>query len=125
MYWSDAAGVKAEKRTFCVPVAQQELVEYYQLHSLKESFKLLDTTLRYPYKSRERSLTRANTRSPGKAGGFFSPSDFRGVQTPQTTQSASRRKSRYTLEQWTAENRQLMNDSQGCLLDTGMFALPL
>uniref|UniRef100_A0A3Q0QUL7 Vav guanine nucleotide exchange factor 2 n=1 Tax=Amphilophus citrinellus TaxID=61819 RepID=A0A3Q0QUL7_AMPCI len=41
-----------------------ELVEYYQLHSLKESFKLLDTTLRYPYKSRERSLTRANTRSP-------------------------------------------------------------
>ncbi|XP_035765743.1 guanine nucleotide exchange factor VAV2 isoform X14 [Neolamprologus brichardi] len=41
-----------------------ELVEYYQSHSLKESFKLLDTTLRYPYKSRERSLTRANTRSP-------------------------------------------------------------
>uniref|UniRef100_A0A665V7B3 Vav 2 guanine nucleotide exchange factor n=1 Tax=Echeneis naucrates TaxID=173247 RepID=A0A665V7B3_ECHNA len=36
-----------------------ELVEYYQSHSLKESFKLLDTTLRYPYKSRERSLTRA------------------------------------------------------------------
>lgn len=45
---------------------QQELVEYYQSHSLKESFKLLDTTLRYPYKSRERSLTRASTRSPGK-----------------------------------------------------------
>ncbi|KAG8010846.1 Guanine nucleotide exchange factor VAV2 [Nibea albiflora] len=41
-----------------------ELVEYYQAHSLKESFKLLDTTLRYPYKSRERSLTRASTRSP-------------------------------------------------------------
>ncbi|XP_058472853.1 guanine nucleotide exchange factor VAV2 isoform X11 [Solea solea] len=41
-----------------------ELVEYYQCHSLKESFKLLDTTLRYPYKSRERSLTRASTRSP-------------------------------------------------------------
>ncbi|KAJ4926125.1 hypothetical protein JOQ06_008308 [Pogonophryne albipinna] len=40
-----------------------ELVEYYQAHSLKESFKLLDTTLRYPYK-RERSLTRASTRSP-------------------------------------------------------------
>uniref|UniRef100_A0A8C9XR73 Vav guanine nucleotide exchange factor 2 n=1 Tax=Sander lucioperca TaxID=283035 RepID=A0A8C9XR73_SANLU len=38
-----------------------ELVEYYQAHSLKESFKLLDTTLRYPYKSRERSLTRAST----------------------------------------------------------------
>ncbi|XP_075935713.1 guanine nucleotide exchange factor VAV2 isoform X3 [Anarhichas minor] len=41
-----------------------ELVEYYQAHSLKESFKLLDTTLRYPYKSRERSLTRASTCSP-------------------------------------------------------------
>uniref|UniRef100_A0A8C2XRF7 Vav guanine nucleotide exchange factor 2 n=1 Tax=Cyclopterus lumpus TaxID=8103 RepID=A0A8C2XRF7_CYCLU len=42
-----------------------ELVEYYQAHSLKESFKLLDTTLRFPYKSKERSLTRASTRSPG------------------------------------------------------------
>lgn len=44
----------------------QELVEYYQSHSLKESFKLLDTTLKYPYKSRERSSSRTNTRSPGK-----------------------------------------------------------
>lgn len=50
---------------FCCSILQ-ELVEYYQSHSLKESFKLLDTTLRYPYKSRERSLTRASTRSPGK-----------------------------------------------------------
>ncbi|XP_061553641.1 guanine nucleotide exchange factor VAV2 isoform X2 [Phycodurus eques] len=41
-----------------------ELVEYYQSHSLKESFKLLDTTLRYPYKAKERSLTRTSTRSP-------------------------------------------------------------
>ncbi|XP_023674462.2 guanine nucleotide exchange factor VAV2-like isoform X6 [Paramormyrops kingsleyae] len=41
-----------------------ELVEYYQTHSLKESFKLLDTTLRYPYKSRERSVSRASARSP-------------------------------------------------------------
>uniref|UniRef100_A0A8C9KB01 Vav guanine nucleotide exchange factor 2 n=1 Tax=Panthera tigris altaica TaxID=74533 RepID=A0A8C9KB01_PANTA len=30
-----------------------ELVEYYQCHSLKESFRQLDTTLKYPYKSRE------------------------------------------------------------------------
>uniref|UniRef100_A0A8C1J6S2 Vav 2 guanine nucleotide exchange factor n=1 Tax=Cyprinus carpio TaxID=7962 RepID=A0A8C1J6S2_CYPCA len=43
-----------------------ELVEYYQNHSLKESFKLLDTTLRYPYKSKERLSSRTNTRSPGK-----------------------------------------------------------
>ncbi|XP_037547992.1 guanine nucleotide exchange factor VAV2 [Nematolebias whitei] len=41
-----------------------ELVEYYQSHSLKESFKLLDTTLRYPYKTRERLLSRTSTRSP-------------------------------------------------------------
>ncbi|KAJ3605109.1 hypothetical protein NHX12_027159 [Muraenolepis orangiensis] len=38
-----------------------ELVEYYQAHSLKESFKLLDTTLRCPYKAKERSLTRTST----------------------------------------------------------------
>uniref|UniRef100_A0A8C7XPV2 Vav 2 guanine nucleotide exchange factor n=1 Tax=Oryzias sinensis TaxID=183150 RepID=A0A8C7XPV2_9TELE len=47
-----------------------ELVEYYQSHSLKESFKLLDTTLRYPYKSRERSLTRASTRSPATSASY-------------------------------------------------------
>ncbi|EMP34635.1 Guanine nucleotide exchange factor VAV2, partial [Chelonia mydas] len=41
-----------------------ELVEYYQAHSLKESFKQLDTTLKYPYKSRERSTSRSFTRSP-------------------------------------------------------------
>ncbi|KFV55977.1 Guanine nucleotide exchange factor VAV2, partial [Tyto alba] len=41
-----------------------ELVEYYQSHSLKESFKQLDTTLKYPYKSRERSTSRTFTRSP-------------------------------------------------------------
>ncbi|KAL0965546.1 hypothetical protein UPYG_G00282710 [Umbra pygmaea] len=42
-----------------------ELVEYYQSHSLKESFKLLDTTLRYPYKSRDRGpASRTSTRSP-------------------------------------------------------------
>lgn len=45
----------------------QELVEYYQNHSLKESFKQLDTTLKYPYKSRERSTSRTFTRSPGKS----------------------------------------------------------
>uniref|UniRef100_A0A8C3TB93 Vav guanine nucleotide exchange factor 2 n=1 Tax=Chelydra serpentina TaxID=8475 RepID=A0A8C3TB93_CHESE len=38
-----------------------ELVEYYQTHSLKESFKQLDTTLKYPYKSRERSTSRTFT----------------------------------------------------------------
>lgn len=45
----------------------QELVEYYQCHSLKESFKQLDTTLKYPYKSRERAAPRASSRSPGNA----------------------------------------------------------
>uniref|UniRef100_A0A8C4LU56 Vav guanine nucleotide exchange factor 2 n=1 Tax=Equus asinus asinus TaxID=83772 RepID=A0A8C4LU56_EQUAS len=41
-----------------------ELVEYYQCHSLKESFKQLDTTLKYPYKARERAASRASSRSP-------------------------------------------------------------
>lgn len=45
----------------------QELVEYYQYHSLKESFKQLDTTLKYPYKSRERAAARTPSRSPGNA----------------------------------------------------------
>lgn len=45
----------------------QELVEYYQCHSLKESFKQLDTTLKYPYKSRERTASKASSRSPGNA----------------------------------------------------------
>ncbi|XP_071987634.1 guanine nucleotide exchange factor VAV2 isoform X10 [Engystomops pustulosus] len=39
-----------------------ELVEYYQGHSLKESFKQLDTTLKYPYKQ-QRSRA-ASPRSP-------------------------------------------------------------
>lgn len=43
----------------------QELVEYYQCHSLKESFKQLDTTLKFPYKSRERATTRTSSRSSG------------------------------------------------------------
>ncbi|XP_046724217.1 guanine nucleotide exchange factor VAV2 [Silurus meridionalis] len=47
-----------------------ELVEYYQCHSLKESFKLLDTTLRFPYKSRERSNSRASTRSPASCASY-------------------------------------------------------
>jgi hypothetical protein len=45
----------------------QELVEYYQCHSLKESFKQLDTTLKFPYKSREHAASRASSRSPGNA----------------------------------------------------------
>ncbi|XP_023665358.1 guanine nucleotide exchange factor VAV2-like isoform X2 [Paramormyrops kingsleyae] len=47
-----------------------ELVEYYQMHSLKESFKQLDTTLRYPYKSRERSAPRTSTRSPASCASY-------------------------------------------------------
>ncbi|XP_045145293.1 guanine nucleotide exchange factor VAV2 [Echinops telfairi] len=54
-----------------------ELVEYYQCHSLKESFKQLDTTLKYPYKSRERALSRTSSRSPASCApysfSFLSP----------------------------------------------------
>lgn len=42
-------------------------MEYYQYHSLKESFKQLDTTLKYPYKAWERTASRASSRSPGNA----------------------------------------------------------
>ncbi|KAM4662660.1 guanine nucleotide exchange factor VAV2 isoform 2-T2 [Discoglossus pictus] len=41
-----------------------ELVEYYQTHSLKESFKQLDTTLKYPYKMRSGPSSRTAPRSP-------------------------------------------------------------
>ncbi|XP_074250640.1 guanine nucleotide exchange factor VAV2 isoform X5 [Saimiri boliviensis] len=47
-----------------------ELVEYYQCHSLKESFKQLDTTLKYPYKSRERSASRASSRAPASCASY-------------------------------------------------------
>ncbi|XP_006863886.1 PREDICTED: guanine nucleotide exchange factor VAV2 [Chrysochloris asiatica] len=47
-----------------------ELVEYYQYHSLKESFKQLDTTLKYPYKSRERATARASSRSPASCASY-------------------------------------------------------
>ncbi|XP_072287216.1 guanine nucleotide exchange factor VAV2 isoform X4 [Pyxicephalus adspersus] len=44
-----------------------ELVEYYQTHSLKESFKQLDTTLKYPYK-RTRSSPRPPVFTPRPIG---------------------------------------------------------
>ncbi|CAO2598188.1 Guanine nucleotide exchange factor VAV2 [Lemmus lemmus] len=47
-----------------------ELVEYYQCHSLKESFKQLDTTLKFPYKSRERATTRASSRSSASCASY-------------------------------------------------------
>lgn len=55
---------RRRQQCLCTP---QELVEYYQCHSLKESFKQLDTTLKYPYKARERTASRASSRSPGNA----------------------------------------------------------
>ncbi|XP_048469494.1 guanine nucleotide exchange factor VAV2 isoform X2 [Rhincodon typus] len=42
-----------------------ELVEYYQTHSLKESFKQLDTALRFPYKQRDKAVQRSNSRTSG------------------------------------------------------------
>ncbi|XP_031433606.1 guanine nucleotide exchange factor VAV2 isoform X3 [Clupea harengus] len=81
-----------------------ELVEYYQSHSLKESFKLLDTTLRYPYKSRDRSSSRSLTRSPAASSASYnfsflspqglnftstqSPAPFWSVFTPRVVSSA-------------------------------------
>lgn len=56
----------ASRGSLALTCLLQELVDYYQGHSLKESFKQLDTTLKYPYKSRERSASRTLVRSPGK-----------------------------------------------------------
>lgn len=71
----------------CVP---QELVEYYQCHSLKESFKQLDTTLKYPYKSRERVASRASSRSPGDAPAHPAPSRAPLPQFPRPGPTARR-----------------------------------
>ncbi|XP_075041808.1 guanine nucleotide exchange factor VAV2 isoform X1 [Mixophyes fleayi] len=58
-----------------------ELVEYYQTHSLKESFKLLDTTLKYPYKLR--SGTRSVSRSPASCASYnFSFLSPQGLNFP-------------------------------------------
>ncbi|XP_048669332.1 guanine nucleotide exchange factor VAV2 isoform X4 [Marmota marmota marmota] len=60
-----------------------ELVEYYQGHSLKESFKQLDTTLKYPYKSRERPASRTSSRSPASCASFgFSSLSPQGPSAP-------------------------------------------
>ncbi|XP_069799625.1 guanine nucleotide exchange factor VAV2 [Dendropsophus ebraccatus] len=46
-----------------------ELVEYYQTHSLKESFKQLDTPLKYPYKlQKSRSAPRSPVFTPRPVG---------------------------------------------------------
>ncbi|NP_001039156.1 guanine nucleotide exchange factor VAV2 [Xenopus tropicalis] len=51
-----------------------ELVEYYQTHSLKESFKQLDTTLKYPYKSRTgRSSSSSSSSSNTPRAPVFTP----------------------------------------------------
>ncbi|XP_043941978.1 guanine nucleotide exchange factor VAV3 isoform X2 [Protopterus annectens] len=47
-----------------------DLVNYYKLHSLKEGFRSLDTTLQYPFKEAENA---ALTKSNRMSGGLFSP----------------------------------------------------
>ncbi|XP_064420205.1 guanine nucleotide exchange factor VAV2 [Latimeria chalumnae] len=65
-----------------------ELVDYYQTHSLKESFKQLDTTLKYPYKSRERSISRTSTRSPASCASYnFSFLSPQGLNFPSQNSS--------------------------------------
>ncbi|XP_072422229.1 guanine nucleotide exchange factor VAV2 isoform X5 [Chiloscyllium punctatum] len=58
-----------------------ELVEYYQTHSLKESFKQLDTALRFPYKQRDKAVQRSNSRTSASSSSsynfaFLSPQGF-------------------------------------------------
>uniref|UniRef100_A0A6I8R9U9 Vav guanine nucleotide exchange factor 2 n=1 Tax=Xenopus tropicalis TaxID=8364 RepID=A0A6I8R9U9_XENTR len=63
-----------------------ELVEYYQTHSLKESFKQLDTTLKYPYKSRTgRSSSSSSTSCASYNFSFLSPQGLNfPCQNPST-----------------------------------------
>ncbi|XP_053329496.1 guanine nucleotide exchange factor VAV2 isoform X2 [Spea bombifrons] len=60
-----------------------ELVEYYQTHSLKESFKLLDTTLKYPFKQRSGPSSRTAPRSPASCASYnFSFLSPQGLNFP-------------------------------------------
>ncbi|XP_018084987.1 guanine nucleotide exchange factor VAV2 isoform X4 [Xenopus laevis] len=66
-----------------------ELVEYYQTHSLKESFKQLDTILKYPYKSRTSRSCSNSPRGPASCASynfsFLSPQGLNfPCQTPST-----------------------------------------
>ncbi|XP_075878053.1 guanine nucleotide exchange factor VAV3b isoform X2 [Nelusetta ayraudi] len=67
----------------------QDLVEYYQRHSLKEGFSSLDTTLQVPYREQSngkmpRAMTKANSVPPGGCG-FVPPSSspFWSVFSPR------------------------------------------
>ncbi|KAM4695959.1 guanine nucleotide exchange factor VAV2 [Rhinophrynus dorsalis] len=58
-----------------------ELVEYYQTHSLKESFKQLDTTLKYPYK--QKPVRPNSSRSPASCASYnFSFLSPQGLNFP-------------------------------------------
>ncbi|XP_075435050.1 guanine nucleotide exchange factor VAV2 isoform X2 [Ascaphus truei] len=60
-----------------------ELVEYYQTHSLKESFKQLDTMLKYPYKLRGSCSSRTAPRSPASCASYnFSFLSPQGLNFP-------------------------------------------
>lgn len=89
----------------------QELVEYYQSHSLKESFKQLDTTLKYPYKSRERSTSRTFTRSPGKT-------QLGGQGKPTPSSQLERRSSRQAKHSLSCQGRSCLPSSHNHFLGT-------
>uniref|UniRef100_A0A8C5R8Q9 Vav guanine nucleotide exchange factor 2 n=1 Tax=Leptobrachium leishanense TaxID=445787 RepID=A0A8C5R8Q9_9ANUR len=60
-----------------------ELVEYYQTHSLKESFKQLDTTLKYPIKQRSSCSSRTPTKPPASCASYnFSFLSPQGLNFP-------------------------------------------
>ncbi|XP_059504190.1 guanine nucleotide exchange factor VAV3 [Stegostoma tigrinum] len=51
--------------------ALTELVEYYKYHSLKEGFRSLDTTLRYPYRDPQDGLAQRAHRGRGSSASVF------------------------------------------------------
>lgn len=76
-YNNEVKHIKILNREGCFHITEnrkfksvKDLVNYYKLHSLKEGFRSLDTTLQYPVKEAENSsLTRSNRMS----GNMFSP----------------------------------------------------
>ncbi|XP_077481025.1 guanine nucleotide exchange factor VAV3 [Stigmatopora argus] len=76
-YNNDVKHIKILTKEGCFHIAENkkfrslfELIEYYKLHSLREGFRSLDTTLQYPYRELENSGMHKLSRS---GGNMFTP----------------------------------------------------
>ncbi|KAF3836100.1 hypothetical protein F7725_028658 [Dissostichus mawsoni] len=76
-YNSDVKHIKILTKDFCFYIAENkkfksilELIEYYKHHSLREGFRSLDTTLKYPYREPETAAMHRLNRSSSQ---MFAP----------------------------------------------------